>query len=163
MTQLALVVDDELCFDCKACEVACKQENKVPVGLRWIMVITVGPKKVGENLVTKFSPKTCRHCAKAPCIEACPEGAITKRADGIVIIDENLCIGCGDCITACPFSVIGIDPQKNVAQKCTLCKHRVEEGLTPACVQACPSKAIYFGNINEISLQLRQERAQRTG
>lgn len=161
MTQLALVVDDELCFDCKACEVACKQENDVPTGVRWIMVIPVGPKKVGDNLIARFVPTLCLHCAKPPCAEACPVDAIKKRGDGTVIIDEGLCIGCGDCIPACPFSVIGIDPQKNVAQKCTLCLHRIEEGRLPACVQACPSQAIYFGDINEIASRLRYERTQR--
>ena len=161
MTQLALLVDDELCFDCRACEVACKHENDVPIGLRWITVITVGPKKVGDNLITKFVPTTCLHCAKPPCLEACPMRAIKKRGDGIVVIDEELCTGCGDCITACPLSVIGINPQKVVAEKCTLCWHRVEKGLAPACVVACQTGAIYFGDINKISLQLRKERAQR--
>ena len=161
MGQLALLVDHELCFDCKACEVACKQENNVPAGLKWITVIPVGPKKVGDNLVAEFLPTTCLHCAKPPCAEVCPTKAIKKRGDGIVVIDEELCIGCGDCIPACPFSVIGIDPQKNVAQKCTLCLHRIEKGLTPACVQSCQAGAIYFGDINEISLRIRQERAQR--
>ncbi len=161
MAQLTLQVDDKLCFDCKSCEVACKQENKVPIGVRWIKVVSTGPKKKGENLVTTFSPEMCRHCAKAPCIESCPSEAIIKRANGIVTIDEDLCTGCGDCITACPFSVIGLDPDKNVASKCTLCLHRVEKGLSPACVNACQAGAIYFGDINDISLRLRQDRAQR--
>ncbi len=161
MTKLALVINDELCFDCKACEVACKQENAVPAGVRWITVISSGPKKVGEKLVTKFSPETCHHCAKAPCIEVCPVDAINQQPNGIVLIDKDRCIGCGDCITACPFSVIGLDPKNNVAQKCTLCIHRVEKGLSPACANACPSRAIYFGDINDISLKLREERAQK--
>lgn len=161
MTQLALVIDDELCFDCKACEVACKQENDIPTGLRWIMVIPIEPKKVGDNLIAKFTPATCLYCAKPPCAEVCPTGAIKKRGDGITLIDEKLCIGCGDCIPACPFIVIGIDPQKNVAQKCNLCLPRIEQGLTPAGVGACPSQAIHFGDINDISMQLREERARR--
>ena len=162
MNQLTLLVDDELCFDCKACEVACKQENDVPIGLRFIKVIQVGPKKVGDNLVAKFSPTTCLHCAKPPCQEVCTVNAIKKRADGIVTIDADLCIGCGECITACPFSVIGIDPQKGVAEKCTLCVHRIEKGLAPACVETCQAGAIYFGDRNEISQRLRHDRAQRT-
>ena len=140
---------------------ACKQENNLAIGLRWIKVVQVGPEEKGENLVTRFSPEMCHHCAKAPCIEACPVGAITKKSNGIVIIDEYLCIGCGDCITACPFSVIGLDPEKNVASKCTLCVQRVERNLAPACVNACQSGAIYFGDINDVSLRLRQDRARR--
>ncbi len=161
MSQLTLLIDYEVCFNCKACEVACKQENGVPAGLKWIDVITVGPKKVGDGLTAEFVPITCLHCARPPCAEVCPNKAITKRGDGIVVIDEELCIGCGDCIPACPFSVIGINRQKNVAQKCTMCVHRVEKGLSPACVQGCQAGAIFFGDINEISLRLRRERAQR--
>lgn len=161
MSQLALLIDHELCFNCKACEVACKQENDVPYGIKWISVIPVGPKKVGDNLIAEFLPITCSHCSKPPCAEVCPTKAITKRGDGIVVIDEELCIGCDQCIPACPFSVIGIDPRKNVAQKCHLCLHRIEENRIPACVQGCQAGAIYFGDINEISLQLRQDRAQR--
>ncbi len=161
MTQWALLCDDELCFNCKACEVACKQENNIPTGIRWISVISVGPKKVGENLVAKFIPTMCLHCAKPPCAEVCPEGAIKKRADGIVIIDVNLCIGCASCVPACPFGAIVINPQTGVAEKCTLCAHRVEKGLEPACVSHCQSGAIYFGDANEIYQRMRNERVQR--
>jgi tetrathionate reductase subunit B len=161
MTQLSILVDDQLCFDCKACEVACKEENSVPVGLKWIYVVQTGPEKQGERLVTRFSPEMCRHCTKAPCIEVCPEKAIGKRADGIVLIDDELCIGCGDCISACPFGVIGIDPVTNVASKCTLCVHRIDRGMTPACVNACQTQAIYFGDSNDISLRMQQDRARR--
>ncbi|MBW2029198.1 MAG: 4Fe-4S dicluster domain-containing protein [Deltaproteobacteria bacterium] len=161
MARFSLLIDNDLCFDCKACEVACKQENNVAEGLRWIRVIPVGPVKVGENLVCKFIPSTCHHCARPACVEACPVSAIHKRSDGIVLVDPDLCFGCGACIPACPFSVIGINPQSGVAEKCTLCAHRVEQGLIPACVMHCEAGAIYFGDINDISQQMREDRTQR--
>ena len=161
MTQLTLLVDDDLCFDCKACEIACKQENHVPVGLRYIMVIPSVPKKVGDMVISKFSPTVCLHCAKPACLGSCPSNAIKKRSDGIVLIDAELCIGCGDCISACPFSVIGINTEINTAQKCTMCVQRVSKGMEPACVCACPSGAIYFGDINEVPQRMRKERLQR--
>ncbi len=161
MAQLALLVDNELCFNCKACEVACKQENDIAPGLRWINVISLGPKKAGENLIEEFIPTTCRHCANPPCAAVCPTKAIRKRGDGIVLIDKDLCIGCHLCIVACPFGVIGINPRTKAAEKCTLCMHRVEKGLMPACVQHCEAGAIYFGEINDISKQMREDRARR--
>ena len=91
-------------------------------------------------------------------MEACPVDAISKRTDGIVVIDEENCIGCGECIEVCPFSVIGIDPHKEVAQKCNLCVHRVEKGIEPACVTVCEANAIHFGDINEIAINRRQNR-----
>lgn len=163
MTKLGLLIDHELCFDCKACEVACKQEHNLPVGPRFITVVTVGPRKVGDKLIVDFVPRTCLHCGKPPCAEVCPTDAIKKREDGIVIIDEELCNGCMACQSACPFSVIQFNPEKSVAEKCDMCLSRVEKGLKPACVHHCQAGAILFGDINEISQQMNKERAQRRG
>ena len=160
MTQYTLLIDYKLCFDCKACEVACKQENNLPVGPKWIHVVTVGPKKVGDKLVVDFLPMTCVHCAKPPCIDACPTDAITKRHDGIVVIDPALCNGCMACIPACSFAAPQFNPEKNVVEKCNLCLDRVENGLKPSCVQACPSAAIYFGEVNDVIQLMREQRAQ---
>ena len=160
MSQYALLIDYKYCFDCKACEVACKQENNLPVGPRWIQVITVGPRKIGEKLLVDFIPVTCRHCAQPPCVDACPTDAIIKRQDGIVDIYPELCNGCMACIPTCPFSALQYNPEKNVVEKCNMCLDRVERGQKPACVQACPSKAIYFGETNDIIQQMRQQRAR---
>ena len=155
MSTYSLLVDHKMCFDCKACEVACKQTNKLPEGTRWINVVTVGPKKIGQKIITNYIPTMCRHCAKPPCIDSCPMDAITKRSDGIVTIDEAVCNGCTACISACPFAVPQYDPVKNVVSKCTMCLDRVQRGMKPACVDACPAGAIYFGEINEIISQLQ--------
>jgi len=160
MSQYALIIDYALCFDCKACEVACKQENNLPVGPKWIQVVTVGPRKVGDKLLVDYIPTTCHHCAKPPCIDACPTDAITKRQDGIVVIDPELCNGCMACITACHFAAPQFNPEKEVVEICNMCLHRIEKGLVPACVQACPSKAIYFGEVNDIIQLIREQRAQ---
>lgn len=87
--------------------------------------------------------------------------AISKREDGIVVMDEELCFGCMACAAACPFAVIQFDLEKDVAVKCDMCLSRVENGLKPACVNHCPAGAILFGDINEISQQMNRERVQR--
>ena len=160
MSQYALLVDYNLCFNCKVCEAVCKHENDLPVGPKWIDVVTVGPKMVDGKLAINYIPMTCMHCAKPPCIDACPTDAITKRPDGIVLIDPTLCNGCMACITACPFVAPQFNPEKNVVEKCNLCLTRVEKGLKPRCVQDCPSGAIYFGEVNEATQLIRQRRAQ---
>jgi Fe-S-cluster-containing dehydrogenase component len=159
MARYGILIDYRLCFACYACEVACKQENNLPVGPRWIRVITVGPRKVNGKLVMDFVPMTCMHCGKPSCIDACPVKAITKREDGIVLIDAGLCNGCGACIEACPFTAPQFNPKTNRVEKCTLCVHRVEKGLKPSCVQHCPAGAIYFGDVNQITEEARKKRA----
>ena len=155
MNQKNILIDLEYCIGCQACEIACKQENNIPVGIKWINVVKVGPRIVGNRLRMDFVPMRCRHCAKAHCIDACPEKAITKRSDGIVLIDRKSCTGCMACTEACPFGSIELNAETQVAEKCTLCVHRVDAGLEPACVRACPSKCMYFGDINEF-MRIRQ-------
>ena len=150
MARKRLFVDYDYCIGCRACEVACKQEHDIPVGIKWINVVHVGPRMVGKKLKMDFVPMRCRHCAKAPCMEACPEKAIAGRSDGVVLIDPELCTGCMACAEACSFGAIQLNPQTHVAEKCTQCVNRIDAGLEPACVHACPSKCMYFGDINEI-------------
>ncbi len=159
MPQYNLLVDLELCVGCQTCEVACKQENDLPVGPRWMRVIQAGPKEVNGKLVTSFHPIRCMNCGKPPCIDACPEGAITKRMDGNVLINKELCNGCMACIEVCPFGALQFNPEMNTVEMCTLCVHRVDKGLKPACVLACLTGAIQFGDINELIEQKRKERA----
>ena len=161
MSQKNLLIDLEYCHGCRACEVACKQEFNIPVGIKWINVVTVGPRMVGGKLRMDFVPMRCLHCAKAPCIDACPEKAITKRSDGIVLIDAELCTGCMACFEACPFGVIQLNPQKQVAEMCNLCVHRVDAGFQPACVLACPAKCMYFGNVNDLMKIIQDKEAKR--
>ncbi|MEM3703318.1 MAG: 4Fe-4S dicluster domain-containing protein [Candidatus Bathyarchaeia archaeon] len=107
-----------------------------------------------------FACIRCMHCSKPPCLDACPTKAIYKEADGIVLVNRDLCIGCKMCVEVCPFRVIQFNLQDNIVEKCTLCVHRVREGLKPSCVLACPTKALMFGEANEI-LNLKQEQSLR--
>jgi NAD-dependent dihydropyrimidine dehydrogenase PreA subunit len=90
-------------------------------------------------------PLLCQHCADAPCIKACPEGAIKTRPDGLVWIDPTTCTGCGLCQEACPYGVIYMNAELGLAQKCTGCAHRVDAGAPPRCAEICPHDAIVFG------------------
>ncbi len=160
MVHYSLLVDRNLCLGCQSCEVACKQENNLPEGPRWIRVIQVGPVEIGGKLTMSFHVSRCMHCGKPVCINACPEGAITKRIDGIVLINPELCTGCEICIEVCPFGVLQFNPEKNIVEKCTLCAHRVDNGLKPPCVNTCPTGALQFGDINELSELIRIKRAK---
>jgi Fe-S-cluster-containing dehydrogenase component len=162
MEQKRIFIDLDYCIGCRACEVACKQEHDIPVGVKWINVIQVGPKMIGNKLRMDFVPMKCRHCAKAPCMDACPEDAISKRSDGIVLIDEEACTGCLACVDVCPFGSIQMNPKTMVAEKCTLCVHRVDAGIEPACVHTCPSKCMHFGDVNEL-VKIRQVREAERG
>ena len=154
-----LLVDIDLCVGCFSCEVACKQEHNLPQGPRLIKVIQVGPKEVGGKLIMAFIPKHCRHCEKPPCIESCPVDAISKRNDGIVLFNDKLCIGCGNCIEACPFGAPQLNPETKVVQACDLCHERIDRSELPACVQNCPNKALHFCDPNDLSDKFRQKSA----
>jgi len=156
--EYALIVNTDDCVGCYACEVACKQEHNLPVGPRWIRVYSDGPRNIEGKQQLRYLATHCRHCSRPPCKDACPVGAITRRKDGIVLIDEKLCIGCKDCIQSCPLGVMQFDEAKEVAQKCDLCVERIDRGQPPACVAACPSHCIYFGDIEEITEKLGQKR-----
>jgi len=145
-----LFVDLEYCNNCHACEVACKQENDSPVGVNWLKVVSYGPRIVGGKLRTDYIPIRCMHCPNHFCTDVCPVNAITLRSDGIVVIEPSLCIGesCKKCIEACTLGVMQFNPQKNVVEKCNLCVDRVDAGLLPSCVVACPTKCMYYGETN---------------
>jgi formate dehydrogenase iron-sulfur subunit len=92
----------------------------------------------------------CKHCVQAPCLEVCPTGAIVRTEFDTVVVQASACNGCRDCVPACPFGVIDIDPVNNTAAKCTLCYDRTKNGLVPACAQACPTQSIQYGPIAEL-------------
>ena len=156
--EYTLMVNTEDCVGCNACEVACKQEHNLPVGPRWIRVYPNGPRNIEGKLQLRYIVTHCMHCSDPLCKDACPVDAITKRRDGLVLIDEELCIGCKDCIEACPLGAMQFDEEKGVAQKCDLCVDRLESGLPPACVAACPSHCIYFGDTKEIIEELGKKK-----
>jgi len=158
MEPYVLIIEDLSCWGCKACEVACKQENRAPDGVQLIRVTEDGPRMVGGKMDFVYRVVTCRHCEKPACVTACPEGAITKREDGIVVLDETSCIGCGICRDACPYGAISFDEEAGVAKKCNLCHHRVDQGLLPACADTiCLGHCISFGLPDEIETRMKKK------
>lgn len=138
MERLKLRINAEDCMGCHACEIACKQEHGLGVGPRLIKII---------EHIDRFTPIYCRHCARPPCREACPVEAIKKDEEGIVHISEELCIGCRDCVDACPFGTMQFDEVQGMARKCDLCAALLAEGQMPACASVCATKCILFSRI----------------
>lgn len=141
-------IDTRRCFGCHGCEVSCKSENDVPLGNYIRQTIY---KDVGEfpKVARLFVPMSCQHCEDAPCVKACPCGALKKGAGGSVIIDYNTCCGHATCADVCPYGAIYVDPVANQAVKCHNCYHRVEDNMEPACADTCPADAIHFGDLND--------------
>ena len=146
--QYGMVVDTRKCVGCMSCTITCKMENKVPFdGFRsWVNLRERGS---FPQVKRHFLPRLCNHCENAPCVQVCPVQATYRRDDGIIVIDEGRCIGCGYCVTACPYNARYLNPQTKVADKCTFCQHRLEQGLEPACVHNCMGKARVFGDLND--------------
>jgi Fe-S-cluster-containing dehydrogenase component len=119
MHQVALEIDHPLCWGCRTCEVACKQEMNAPDGVRLIRVLEDGPKEVEGKLEFVFHVSLCRHCEVPPCVEACPEEAIRKRDDGIVVLDQERCTGCKACIEECPYEAIAFDKMQGLPRNAT--------------------------------------------
>jgi Fe-S-cluster-containing dehydrogenase component len=134
--KISLIFHKKNCMGCHACEVACKQEHGLGVGPRLVRVI---------EKTSDFIPIYCRHCAKPPCKEACPVDAISRNEQGIVLIDNELCIGCKDCIEACPFGAMQFEYNHEIAVKCDLCIERLVSRKRPACMSVCPTGCIDFG------------------
>jgi len=145
MTRYSIRIDEGACWGCRTCEVACKQEFQVPCGVRLISVKEDGPRIVDGNPFFMYRVNICRHCDEPACAKVCPEGAIIKRPDGIVVLDEQKCSGCQACMDSCPYQAIDFDRDRGTACKCNLCHHRVEQGLIPACADnVCLSHCIHF-------------------
>jgi Fe-S-cluster-containing dehydrogenase component len=131
------------------------------VGQFWLQV---EPHECGTipKVKVHYIPRLCNHCQEPACIEACPDGAISKRQDGLVLIDPDKCTGCEDCITACPYWVIYFNDDLLIAQKCTGCAHLLDNGSElPRCVEACPTDAFRFGTEEELKELIAQAEAPR--
>ena len=109
-----------------------------------------------QILRTFFVPKLCNHCEHPPCVQVCPVGATFTSEDGVVLVDEDYCIGCRYCIQACPYGARYLDPRTHTADKCTFCYHRITKGLLPACVEICPTQARIFGELDKLSTPLNR-------
>jgi len=144
------VIDVSRCIDCRACLVACRAENQVPLGHSRIWVRDSGLQGSFPDLSRTFIPTNCMHCDEPPCVEVCTSGATYKDpATGLVLVDQEACIGCGLCVEACPYEARYLDPQRGVVDKCNACPARLERGDTPACVATCLGGARLFGDLND--------------
>jgi tetrathionate reductase subunit B len=151
-----MVIELQRCIDCKACMIACSLENQVPVGKHRNWVENAGPTGTFPVLGLRFEPGNCMHCDNPPCERVCPTGATHQRADGIVLVDEDKCIGCRYCMEACPYDARYFDPMRGVVDKCTFCVHRVDAGQPPACVETCVGGARHFGDLNDPNSEVSQ-------
>jgi tetrathionate reductase subunit B len=170
-------IQTDKCIGCGRCVEACKDENdvpKVPFFTRtWVE--RYSNKKDGDDTIQNidrmsegttdggvdrdmlrsfFVPKLCNQCDNPPCVQVCPVGATFKTEDGVVLVDENRCIGCRYCIQACPYGARYLHPEKQTADKCTFCYHRITKGLLPACVEVCPTQARIFGDVRAVASPL---------
>ena len=147
--QFGLVIDLERCVECHACTVACKIHNKIELGKFLTQVLPVGPKGIHPNVGRYAFPKVCMQCEQAPCEKACPTKATRHDERGIVVIDEEQCIGCKYCMIACPYGARSYNKERGVVQKCQLCVERLNIGKQPVCVNTCLGGARIFGDLND--------------
>jgi formate dehydrogenase iron-sulfur subunit len=178
--RLGFFTDTSVCIGCKACEVACKEWNGVPAGDfdllgmsydntgglgadTWRHVAFIERRRPGEThdpgtgeLRWLMSSDVCKHCTRAACLDVCPTGALFRTEFGTVVVQEDVCNGCGYCIPACPYGVIDQRRDDGRAWKCTLCYDRLRDHAQPACAQACPTDSIQFGPLDEL-----RQRAER--
>lgn len=165
-----VAIDLKRCVGCQGCTVTCKTENGTPPGVFWTRVIA---REVGRYplAATVFMPMRCNHCSDAPCVPVCPTGATyVRRQDNLVLVDQDKCVGCHACVVACPYDARAIPEDSRgyygatrtpfekvayerrppgVVQKCTMCVHRLDKGLRPACIESCPTEALIFGDLND--------------
>jgi Fe-S-cluster-containing dehydrogenase component len=136
-------IDVSRCIGCRACEVACVTANDLaPERSRnWVPHLEEDGSATAH---ATFAPYLCHHCEEPPCVPACPTGASFQAEDGRVLVDRELCIGCGLCVPACPYEARYVEPTTTKLEKCTLCEGRVLDGLPPACFDVCPAGARHF-------------------
>ena len=164
------LTDATLCIGCKACEVACKQWNQLPeesatdnfklTGFSYDNTVDLGAntwrhvafveRPTQDGIAWLMLSDVCKHCVHAGCLDACPTGAIIRTEFGTVVIQDDVCNGCGYCVPACPFGVPQLDHTDGGSHKCTLCYDRLLGGLSPACATACPTGSIRFGEVERV-------------
>ncbi len=155
----AMAIDTKKCVGCCDCVVACQTENDVPIGYArdWIVERTDG---TYPKLALEIRSERCNQCDNSPCVRCCPTGASHYKEGGIVTVTEEKCIGCGACIESCPYDARYSHPNGHV-DKCTFCIHRVEKELDPFCVSVCPTKCMYFGDLDDPNSEIKEVLATR--
>lgn len=186
--RLDFVIDTNRCIGCHTCSILCKTENNLPEGVLWNGTVTDGgeemdtPKGVWPNVTKSYFTIACQHCENPACVKVCPVGATYKDPEtGVVRQDYDKCIGCRMCIAACPYTGVrsfnweepkfafdfaigdaNVSPhKKHVVEKCTMCWHRLAKGLQPACIELCPGRARFWGDLNDPDSEVSQLIATR--
>ena len=206
--RMGFFTDTSVCIGCKACEVACKEWNQIPMSLRgfsgksydntldlgadtWrhvafieqevpagvldgtslvdaaqratILEAGVQTYQEGDGIRWLMASDVCKHCTDAACLEVCPTGSLFRTEFGTVVVQEDICNGCGYCVPACPFGVIDQREDDGRVWKCTLCYDRLQDDQEPACAQACPTDSIQFGELGELHQRAEQRLAKLRG
>src|SRR3954452_2099347 len=163
MPRMGFFTDTSICIGCKACEVACKEWNQVPqslqgfTGMSFDNTVALGSEtwrhvafieqEVNDGFRWLMSSDVCKHCTHAACLEVCPTGALFRTEFGTVVVQEDICNGCGYCVPACPFGVIDKRESDGRVWKCTLCYDRLQVRADPAYAKACPTHCIQVGEL----------------
>ena len=182
--RMGFFTDTSVCIGCKACEVACKEWNAVPEdgislsSMSYDNTVALGAStwrhvafieqpaggappqtphagSAGDGVRWLMSSDVCKHCTESACLDVCPTGALFRTEFGTVVVQDDVCNGCGYCVPACPFGVIARREEDGGAHKCTLCYDRLGAGLEPACAKACPTQSIQFGPLDELRERAR--------
>lgn len=176
MARYGMVIDTNRCVGCDACTLACKVQNGTPPG---VLLARVLEKEEGKypNVKRTYLPVLCFHCQDPLCVKACPSKALSKRPDGIVVVDKDRCCGVKACMAACPYDALHfyenhrgyfgetLTPieqyyyrrhRPGTVLKCDFCSERVAQGMVPACVEACPVSCRYFGDLEDPKSQVSQ-------
>jgi formate dehydrogenase iron-sulfur subunit len=178
---MGFFTDTSVCIGCKACEVACKEWNQIPEdGLDWTgnshdntgglgadswRHVAFVEQLRGDDFRWLMSSDVCKHCTHAACLDVCPTGAIFRTEFGTVVVQEDVCNGCGYCVPACPYGVLDKREDDGRIFKCTLCYDRLDVGQEPACAKACPTDSIQFGELEVLRVRAgdRVEALQSAG
>jgi anaerobic dimethyl sulfoxide reductase subunit B len=157
--QLGFYMNLAACTGCKACMIACKDKNDLPIGVNWRRVYEYEGGEwvkhsngmyVANNVFTYFVSVACGHCQDARCVDICPSKAMVKGENGVVTIDETKCIGCRYCEWVCPYDAPQFNEATGLMTKCDFCEDLLALGQKPACVDACPYRAMDFGDLDEL-------------
>lgn len=156
--QLAFYFDASTCTSCKVCQIACKDKNDNPLGVNWRRVVQYSGGNwvmldnvyVPNNVFSYSISMACNHCQNPVCMNVCPSQAIFKREDGVVLIDQDKCLGCRYCEWACPYGAPQFNEEKKVMTKCNFCEDLLARGQHPACVDACVMRCLHFGELDDL-------------